>query len=221
MNKCNIMKKLVVFDLDGTLIDSVPDIADCLNITLKEYGFATCDYIEVAQMIGNGARNLVKSAVKTQLSDQKIDEILGAYTKVYASCKNEKTKVYSGIKETLVELKKRGYELAIFTNKPQVVTENVYETYFKGFGFYKVVGVSPEVKRKPDPSVVFSMMQELCVSPENTYFVGDGEADAEVAINAGVNGISVLYGYRTKEQLSVVGAKTFVNSATELLDVLY
>ncbi len=215
------MKKLVVFDLDGTLIDSVPDIADCLNITLKEFGFAPCNYDEVAQMIGNGARNLVKAAVKTQLSDQKIDEILSAYTKVYASCDNSKTKVYTGIKETIFELINRGYELAIFTNKPQVVTENVYQTYFKECGFYKVVGISPEVKRKPDPQVLFSMMEELSVSPENTYFVGDGEADAEVAINAGVNGISVLYGYRTKEQLSKVGAKTFVNTPTELLDILF
>ena len=214
------MKKLVVFDLDGTLIDSVPDIADCLNITLKKFGFNTCTYAEVAQMIGNGARNLVKAAVKTQLLDQKIDEILSAYTKVYASCDNSKTKVYSGIKQTLLELKKRGYELAIFTNKPQVVTENVYKTYFIDCGFYKVVGVSPEIKRKPNPQVLFSMMEELSVLPENTYFVGDGEADAEVAINAGVNGISVLYGYRTKEQLSKVGAKIFVQKPTDILDIL-
>ena len=214
------MNKLVVFDLDGTLIDSVPDITHCLNATLDHFGYAPCNDFEVSQMIGNGARNLVKDAVKCQLSDQKIDEILDYYTAVYTSCDNQKTKVYPQMEQTLLELKKRGYGLAIFTNKPQGATENVYKTYFKQFEFLKVVGISPDVKRKPDPSVLFSMMKEFGVLPENLYFVGDGEADVLVAQNAGVNGISVLYGYRTKEQLSLVGAKTFVNNALELLEII-
>ena len=214
------MNKLVVFDLDGTLIDSVPDITHCLNVTLDHFGYAHCNDFEVSQMIGNGARNLVKDAVKCQLSDQKIDEILDYYTAVYTACDNQKTKVYPQMEQTLLELKKRGYGLAIFTNKPQGATENVYKTYFKQFEFLKVVGISPDVKRKPDPSVLFSMMKEFGVLPENLYFVGDGEADVLVAQNAGVNGISVLYGYRTKEQLSLVGAKTFVNNALELLEII-
>lgn len=214
------MNKLVVFDLDGTLIDSVPDIADCTNVTLEKYGFAPCNYEEVAQMIGNGARNLIKAAVKCELPDQKIDEILACYSDIYTNCGSPKTKVFEGVKQTLLELKKRGYALAIFTNKPQSATDKVCEIYFRDIDFYKVVGISPAVKRKPDPTEIFSMMKELSVSPENAYFIGDGEADVLVSKNAGVNGISVLYGYRTKTQLQEVGATTFVDTATELLSIL-
>jgi phosphoglycolate phosphatase len=214
------MKKLVVFDLDGTLIDSVPDIADCVNVMLEKYNHLPCTYDEVAQMIGNGARNLVKAAVKCELSDKEIDERLDFYSKIYTDCGSPKTKVFDGVKETLFELIKRGYEVAIFTNKPQSATHKVCEIYLQNINFFKVVGISPEVKRKPNPDVLFAMMEELSISPENTYFVGDGEADVEVSKNAGVNGISVLYGYRTREQLQAVGATTFVNTATELLEIL-
>jgi phosphoglycolate phosphatase len=214
------MNKLVVFDLDGTLIDSVPDIAECTNVTLKKFNHAPVTEKEVTQMIGNGARNLIKAAVKCQLNDAELDERLKFYIEIYTACNNAKTKLFDGVKETLVELKARGYQLAILTNKPQGATDKVCQTYMGDIEFYKVMGAGPTVKIKPDPTELEKMLQELSVLPENAYFVGDGDADVLVAKNAGVNGIAALYGYRTKEQLLSVGAKTFINNFKDLLDIL-
>ena len=214
------MKKLVVFDLDGTLIHSVPDIADCLNITLEKFGHAKREEKEVAQMIGNGVRNLLIRAIDKQLSDQEIDERVKFYNQIYTNCDNSKTKLFDGVEEVLKTLKSKGFMLGVLTNKPQSATDNVYQTYLKEIGFDAVVGQSSSVKIKPDPAALLDVLKKLDVKPENAYMVGDGEPDAQVAVNAGVNGVSVLYGYRTKEQLIKAGAKIFVDTPADLLKVI-
>ncbi|MBQ9734379.1 MAG: HAD family hydrolase [Clostridia bacterium] len=214
------MNKAVIFDLDGTLIDSLPDIFEHVNITLEKYGAPKKDKSLIRQYIGNGARNLILRSFDHKIESERADEILAFYNKSYTESDSPKTQLFSGIKEVLLELKKRGYKLGILTNKPQLTTDDVYKTYLSEIGFDAVVGYSAGRKIKPDPEALFDMLKGLDVSIENAYFVGDGETDVEVAINAKVNGIAVLWGYRDKDQLLLAGAKAFADKPSDLLEFI-
>ena len=213
------MAKAVVFDLDGTLLDTLPDIADSVNQTLKKFGAPERTLEEVRAFIGNGAKNLIKKSFG-DLTEEQLAERLSFYNKLYTESGSPKTHLFDGIGQVLTTLKSRGYKIAILTNKPQITTDDVYQTYLKEYNFDKVVGQRDGVKIKPDPTVLLSMLEELGVEKENAYFVGDGDADVKVSLNAGVKNVSVLWGYRDKSDLEEIGAKKFVQNYVELLDIL-
>ena len=214
------MQKLIIFDLDGTLLDSLPDIHYCLNQTLEKFGYAQHDKRSVMQFIGNGARNLVKYALPEGTSDQEIDRLLKYYNQIYTNSGSPRTKLFDGIKEIVKELGLRGYKMAILTNKPQMTTDAIFEKYMFDMPIAKVVGQRDGVKIKPDPTVTLSILEEFGVEKQNAYFIGDGETDVLTAINSGVNGIAVLWGYRTKEQLAKAGAQNFAFEQNDLLKIL-
>ena len=142
------MKKLVVFDLDGTLLHTIPDMLNSINCMLDKYGYKRVNESEIRHFIGNGARNLVKKSIENSgvfLTESEIDERLKTYNEHYTSSNSPFTRLYDGIAEMLIELKKRGYVLAVITNKPQMTTDNVNEIYLKRFGFYKVIGSSDKI----------------------------------------------------------------------------
>ena len=122
------MKKLAIFDLDGTLIDSVPDIFDCINLMLEKFGYEKRKIEDIKQMIGNGAKNLVIRAIGSPVSEEKIKECLNYYNQIYTSSGSPKTKLFDGIEQTLSILKSRGYLLGIITNKPQMTTDEINKT---------------------------------------------------------------------------------------------
>ncbi len=214
------MKKAVIFDLDGTLIDSIPDIAEYVNITLEHFGYPKKDYDFILTLTGDGARNLVSRSFDGKYSGAELDERLNYYNRVYTDSGSPKTKVYDGVGEMLIELKKRGYKLGILTNKPQMTTDGIYQRLLSQYGFDIVVGSRPGMKVKPDPTMLLQMLKEIDVLPENCYFVGDDKPDALIAINAGVKGVSELWGYRSKEFLIEAGAKVFANTPKELLEII-
>ena len=214
------MNKAVIFDLDGTLIDSLPDIAEYVNITLEKYGAPKKDVCKIRQYIGNGARNLILRSFDGAIEGERAEEILSFYNKNYTESGSPKTRLFEGVKEVLFELKKRGYKLGVLTNKPQVTTDGVYQTYLKEIGFDAVVGQTAGKKIKPNPDTLLELLNNLGVLVENAYMVGDGETDVEVAINAGVHGVAVLWGYRDKDQLLNAGAKVFAEKPLDLLKVI-
>lgn len=214
------MNKAIIFDLDGTLIDSLPDIVEYVNLTLKKYGAPEKDAYKIRQYIGNGARNLILRSFDGTIEGERAEEILAFYNKSYTESGSPKTQLFEGIKEVLLELKKRGYKLGVLTNKPQITTDSVYDAYLKEIGFDAVVGQTAGKKIKPNPNTLLELLNELDVLPKNAYMVGDGETDVEVAINAGVHGVAVLWGYRDKEQLFNAGAKVFADKPSDLLNVI-
>ena len=214
------MKKLAIFDLDGTLIDSVPDIFDCINVMLEKFGYEKRGIEDIKQMIGNGAKNLVIKAIGEKVSDERINECLKYYNDIYTSSGSPKTKLFDGVEQTLKVLKSRGYMLGIVTNKPQMTTDEINKTYLKNLGFDMVIGQQTGLKMKPDPQAVNLMIEKLGAKNENVYFIGDGETDVQVALNAGVNGVAVLWGYRTKTQLESAGAKVFASIPQDFLKIL-
>ena len=211
------MNKAVIFDLDGTLIDSLEDLNDSVNAMLSHFGYPSVTIENTRQNIGDGARNLVKRSIPVALSDSELDECLAYYSKVYNSCGCPKTKPFDGITELVAEIKSRGFKVAILTNKPHTSTLNVYNEYLSHMQFDMVVGASEFIKHKPDPQGVRYILNALAVKPENAYFIGDGEADVQTAIDAGIKCIAVLWGNRTKSQLLESGATLFANDCQELL----
>ena len=214
------MNKAVIFDLDGTLLDTLTDIADNVNLALVKFGFPEREYSEIRSFIGNGARKLIERSLGEGVSEQTVQECLDYYNDIYTNSGSPKTKLFQGVKEMLSTLKHKGYKIGILTNKPQITTEDVYITYLQEFEFDKVVGQSANVKCKPDKDAVLWILKDLDVLPENSFFVGDGETDAMLAINANMHGISALWGYRDKELLQSYGAKIFAKTPLEVLDLV-
>ncbi len=214
------MNKAVIFDLDGTLLDTLPDLQENVNVMLKHFGFPTVNREKVRLSIGNGATKLVERVLGDNYDPEKFDEYFKYYSKLYDDSKSPKTNFFEGIPEVLRELKKRGYKIAICTNKPQVPTDNACEKYFKEFGFEIAVGLSDKVVKKPDPQATLNILEKLGVERKNAYFVGDGETDVETAKNAGIKSIAVLWGYRDKEILEQAGAKIFAIKPLDLLDLI-
>lgn len=213
------MNKLIIFDLDGTLIDSLPDIYDCVNLTLAHFNYPLRQKSEIRQFIGNGARNLIKQSFGN-IKGKELDEKLAFYNHIYTNGGSPKTCLFDGVDQLLYALKEQGYKLAILTNKPQMTTDKVYEKYLSQFNFDMVVGQSGSVKCKPDPTATLNILQKLNVEKENTIFIGDGETDYLTSKNAGVKNVSVLWGYRDKDQLEKVGASNFANQIKDIFTLI-
>ncbi len=208
--------KAVIFDLDGTLLDTVRDIRAFINVAMEKFGYPTLDKQSIVRFIGNGSRNLVMRCMGKDVIDAHVEEVHKYYNDVYASSVSRLTVPFDGINELLLELKARGYKLIIITNKPQRNTDDLVKVFFKDIGFDAVIGQRNDVKCKPDKTATLAVLKELGVSPERAYFVGDGETDVITSINAGTRGIAVLWGYRTKEQLLDAGAKVFADKVEDL-----
>ncbi len=214
------MEKLVIFDLDGTILHTIPDILDSINVMLNHFGHKEVTFNQVRSYVGHGAKDLVKKCVGFPISEEELLERLNYYNDVYDKSNSPKTCLFDGMDEVILTLKNRGYKLAILSNKPHESTLCVYERYLKKYNFDYVVGSSASVKCKPDKTAALSILEKLNVKKENAYFVGDGETDVLTFVNADIKGIACLWGYRDKDVLVEVGAKVFANSPKELLSLI-
>ena len=213
------MLKAVIFDLDGTVLDTREDVADCMNLVLKDLGYKQRTYDEYKQVIGLDGMNFVKRLLG-DMPDEKAQYIWDYYIPFVHRYGVIKTKVFDGLKEVLQTLKERGYKLSAFTNKTPDELMPFIPRFLQELGFDDIVGVGGTPNAKPSPNEVFRILKDFGVSPENAYVVGDGETDILTAINAGANPVGVLWGNRSKEQLSLVGAKVFATYPKDLLEVI-
>lgn len=213
------MEKVAIFDLDGTVLDTQEDIADCMNKTIELFGYKKRSYAEYKQVIGNDASNFMRKLLG-DLPTEKLMEIWRSYEKVYDRYGIVKTKLFDGINEVLIALKERGYKLSLLTNKTPEELAPFIPVFFTNSPFDDIIGVGNTDGAKPSPKEVLRILSDFNVEKENAYLIGDGETDILAAVNAKITPIAVLWGNRTKEQLKAVGANIFVDTPKEILDIL-
>lgn len=209
------MKKLVIFDLDGTITNTVPDIEDNVNKTMRKFGYPDITADEARRFVGNGAKVLIERSLKGVMPEN-FDEIVAFYNDSYNFCGSPKTCVYDGMTELLKELKADGYLLAVVSNKPQDGTTEVIRKFFGDGLFDYVYGQREGVKTKPSKEPVEIVLKALNVEKRDAVYVGDSEVDVLTAKNSELYGISVLWGFREKELLVENGATVFAANAKEL-----
>ena len=205
------MKTGILFDLDGTLLDTLEDLKDSVNATLRHFGYPERSLEEVRRFVGNGARRLMDLAVPAGADAA---EALAYFQDYYRAHCQIKTKAYAGVPEALAALGEK-YPIAIVSNKPDAAVKTLCAQYFPGI---YARGESTDCPRKPAPDMVRKAMAEIGV--EKCIYVGDSEVDVLTARNAGVPCLSVLWGFRGKEEMEAVGGEYFCDNTAYLADIL-
>lgn len=208
------MKTAILFDLDGTLLDTLQDLIDSTNATLAHFGYPLRTAEEVRQFVGNGAKRLFELALPEGSTPQTVAEALAWFKEYYPAHSQIKTKPYDGILEALEEIRKE-FPVAVVSNKPDVAAKPLCKTYF---GDIYAQGESSACPRKPAPDMVFAAMK--AIGAESCIYVGDSEVDVLTAKNAGVPCLSVLWGFRDKQILVEAGAEHFCENPKDLLKLL-
>ncbi len=212
--------KLAIFDLDGTILDTLEDLADSLNAALKKSGYPVRSLEEVRSFVGNGLYNLVERAICPENKEEEIRKVLAdlkAHYKVHCA---DKTKPYEGILPFLKELKDAGYKLAVVSNKADEAVQILCEKYFKGL-FHLAVGEKENVRKKPAPDAVNRVLEILDTDRVNAIYIGDSEVDIQTAENAKMKAVLVSWGFREAEFLKKQGAENIVDSVEELRKYLF
>lgn len=207
--------RLVVFDMDGTILDTLDDLTDTLNMSLAETGLPVRTKEEVRAFVGNGVGMLLQRAVPQDIPQEKRAELDAAFRRNYAVHCADKTRPYAGVPELISALREAGLKTAVVSNKVDFAVQALAKDYFDGL-FDLAVGEREGVRRKPAPDSVNAVMSTLGVKRENTVYVGDSDVDADTARNADVAFIGVEWGFRPRETLVAHGAKITVKTAEEL-----
>lgn len=211
--------KAVVFDLDGTLLNTLEDLCDSVNYGLEKCGMPKRTLEEIRHFVGNGVEKLIERAIPEKATKDEERRVLASFKEHYARHCNDKTDLYPGIRELLAELKNRGYLMAVVSNKLQSGVDALKEIYFKN-DLEIAVGGRDHMPKKPEPDMVYEALRQLGVTKEDAIFIGDSEVDIATAKNAGMACITVAWGFRTREEQMAAGAKTFVKDPLEILDLL-
>lgn len=215
------MKKIstVVFDLDGTLLDSLQDLADSTNHVLAQFGYPVHTLDDIRRFVGNGVRVLMERAVPDNLTPSEFETVFSEFKAYYVDHCMDKTKPYPGINELLEKLKANHYKVAIVSNKLQGGVDELYARFFKDL-VQVAVGECPEVKRKPNPDMVNKALEKLGSTADEAVYVGDSDVDLATARNSGLPCISVLWGFRDRDFLIQNGATHLVSNPDEIVSLL-
>lgn len=214
------VKPCVIFDLDGTLIDSLPGIAATLNRTLDAHGLPGHSHAMVRSFVGDGLRNLILRAGPRGAEPKLIDSLLSLYRKDYDLTWQQGTVVYPGIHAMLAELQADGVTMAVLSNKVHEFTVAMVRAMFPQIHFRMVLGQREGLPHKPDPAGALLIAEALDAVPENCVVVGDSTMDVETAANAGMRAIAVSWGYHDRERLAAAGASRIIDHPSELPPLL-
>lgn len=209
----------VIFDMDGTILETLEDICDSVNVTMDHLGYPRRTLDEVRRFVGNGAAKLIERCMPGGAEDPKFAMALEFYKAYYDAHAQIKTGPYEGIPELLAELNRRGVKVAVVSNKPDESVKQLCQVYFPGL-FPVAIGDRAEWRKKPAPDSVREAMRLLQAKPETTVYVGDSEVDVATANNAGLPCITVTWGFRDMDVLRQHGARVFAHTAQELLELL-
>ncbi len=213
------MKKAVIFDLDGTLIDSLEDIAINANKVLRQLNCPTHALERYKHFVGDGARVLIENAMPRYISKNYLDEALDLFIEFYEQTLHTNTKPYEGIKALLNQLVSQKIPLAILSNKPDKFTKLYVEKLLPDIPFVVVAGQKESVGKKPDPTAALEIAKKFQIEPQEIYFVGDTSTDMKTAKNANMIAVGVSWGFRTVKELKKSGADFIIKSPQELVDL--
>lgn len=212
-------KKLAIFDMDGTILDTLDDLTDSINYALSYCGFPEHTKDDVRRFVGNGILKLVKRSVPPYAGEADIEKVFQVFKDYYKLHCRDKTRPYPGIVNVIETLKEKGYFIAVVSNKADFAVQELCLRYFPGLIDY-AVGERDGIKKKPAPDSVLSVMGALNVRPEESIYIGDSDVDIATAKNAGICCLTVTWGFRDREYLNQCGADVFAHKADEILDLL-
>ena len=212
------MYKTYIFDLDGTLLDTLQDLADSVNYALRQFGMPEHSLDDIRRFVGNGVRLLMERAVPDGAQNPQFEEVFATFRQYYMQHSLDTTRPYDGIVETIHELKLRGCRLAVVSNKMMAATQELVAHFFPdvevAIGEHEAAGI----RKKPAPDTVDEALRQLGVTREGAVYVGDSDVDLLTARNSGLPCISVLWGFRDREFLLAHGATTFIEHPRDLIN---
>ena len=211
------MYKNYIFDLDGTLLNTLADLASSTNYALRQYGMPEHSVDDVRRFVGNGVGKLIERAIPDGLANPLYEDVLATFRKHYLIHSLDTTSPYPGIGELLHTLRSMGCNVAVVSNKFYNATVELCQQFFADT-VEVAIGERENIRRKPAPDTVFEAMRQLGVTAEDTVYVGDSDVDVATARNSGIPCISVLWGFRDRDFLIEHGATTFVNTPEEILN---
>ncbi|MDY6318959.1 MAG: HAD-IIIA family hydrolase [Prevotella sp.] len=207
-----------IFDLDGTLLNTLNDLAASTNYALRSAGMPEHSVEDVRRFVGNGVKKLMERAIPDGLDNPKFDETYATFRRHYLEHSLDTTKPYEGIPEVLAELKRRGKKLAIVSNKFYAATQELAKHFFPET-IQVAIGERENIHKKPAPDTVLEAMRQLGVGKEGSIYIGDSDVDIDTAKNVGIPCISVLWGFRDKDFLISHGATHLIKTPKELLEL--
>ncbi len=213
------MYKAVIFDLDGTLLDTLKDLYEAVNFALRSFSFPERTIDEVRSFIGNGVKKLMERSTPENTDKETDEKCLNSFRAYYLEHMRDNTAPYEGILEILDILKKKGIKTAVVSNKLHEAVEGLCEEYF-GSGIENAKGVSNEGERKPNPVNVLKVIDDFSLLKEECIYVGDSEVDVMTAHKAGLECIGVTWGFRSENELRAAGAEFIIYSPEELFNLI-
>lgn len=215
------MKKLVIFDLDGTLLNTIEDLGQAANYALERNGYATHSMASYPYFVGNGVRRLVTRVLPEDArDDENVDRVLGDFMKYYDEHCIDYTKPYNGMPELLQDLRDMGVMMAVASNKYQQAVSKIIPHYFPDINFIAIEGQKDGVNVKPDPSIVFSILAQARVPKADALYIGDSGVDMETARRACIDSVGVTWGFRSKKELVEYQADVIVNNPVDILGIV-
>ena len=213
-------RNTIIFDMDGTLLNTLDDIADGMNYSLEHFGYPVHTVEEIRKMIGGGASVLIGRAAPKGLSEKELEELKSFFLGYYFKNSNNKTDLYEGIKPLISRLAKEGFQMGIVSNKGDKAVKELSQFYFQD-AMKLSLGEREDITRKPAPDALLLAMDLMGVKPEECIYVGDSEVDAQFSINAGVPCIIVTWGFRDREELLSVKPDAIVDTVDELYEEIH
>ena len=216
------MYKACIFDLDGTLTDTLESLTYSVNATLRELGLEKITPEQCESFVGHGARRLIEDSIKAGGGNPEtcIEKGMEVYGRIFKENCTYKVKPYDGIVELLLQLQETNVKLAVLSNKPHLQTKDVVKTFFDEGTFLCVQGQQEGVPRKPDPTGVYQVLEQLGVSKEECLYIGDSDVDMDTGKAAGVDTIGVSWGFREKEVLAAHQATYIVDRPEEIISIV-